>query len=117
MRILVAPGAHLRSSREIHILQGHFHGGRTMTVNARDPAVRTREWEFRRRVVEARHFVPLHHCVTGLATCGRAVRPPLLHLRAEFTLVHIIVANPAGPIVESIFHWGRRTFRHWLAAV
>ena len=117
MRVFMAPGAHLRRSCEIHILQGHFHGGRTMAVNACDPAVRARKGEFRRRVIEARHFVPLHHGVAGLATWHRAVRPPLFHLRAEFALVHIIVANRAGPIVESIFHWGQGTFRHWLVAV
>ena len=105
MWILMAPGALLRSSREIHILQGHFHGGRTMTVNACNSAVRACKREFRRRVIEARQFVPLCCGVTGLATCQRAVRPPRLHLRAEFALVHIIVADSAGSIVESILDW------------
>ena len=76
-----------------------------MTVNASDPAVRARKREFRRRVVEARQFVPLSGRVTSLAACHRAVRPLHLHLPAEFSLVHIIVANRTGSIVEAILHW------------
>ena len=60
MHVLMAPRAKLRSSCEIYVLQGHSHSGRTMTVNACDAAVRACERKFRRRMVEARHFVPLH---------------------------------------------------------
>ena len=117
MDVVMAPGAQLRSSCEIHVLQGHFHNGWTMTINAGDPAVRARQREFRRRVVEARQFLPLPRCVTRLATRNGAVRQLGLHLRAEFAPMRILVTHRAGPIVESELHWSHRTLRHFLVAV
>ena len=40
MDVLVATGTELWSRGKIHVLQGHFQRRRTMTIDARDAAVR-----------------------------------------------------------------------------
>src|SRR5437879_11624559 len=117
MDVLMAPGAELRRSGEIHVLQGQFHSGWTMTVNADHPAVRTQQREFRRRMVEVRQFVPLHRCVTRLATRERAVRPLGLHLRAEFATMYILVADRTSHVIKFVLHWSHRALRDLLVAV
>jgi len=88
-----------------------------MAINACDPAVCARERKFRCRMVEASHFVPLRGCVTCLATGGRTIRPPRLHLRAEFTAMRILMADRASPILEFVLHRSHRTLRRRLMAV
>ena len=117
MDVLMAPGTELRRSGEIHVLQGQFHSGWTMTVNADHPAVRAQQREFRRRMVEVRQFVPLHRCVTRLATRERAVRPLGLHLRAEFATMYILVADRTSHIIKFVLHRSHRALRDFLVAV
>jgi len=117
MDVLMAPGAELRRSGEIHVLQGQFHSGWTMTVNADHPAVRAQQREFRRRMVEVRQFVPLHRCVTRLATRERAVRLLGLHLRAEFATMYILVADRTSHIIKFVLHRSYRALRDFLVAV
>lgn len=42
MDIFMAPGAELWSGRKIHVLQSDLQRGRTVTIDARYPAVRAR---------------------------------------------------------------------------
>jgi hypothetical protein len=117
VHVLVAPGAQLWRGCEIHVLQGHLHGGRAMTVNARGRAMRAGQREFRRRMIETRQFAPFHCRVTRLAACDRAVRQLDLHLRLEFAFVYVLVADSAGHIIKMILHRSNRALRYGLVTV
>jgi hypothetical protein len=92
-------------------------GGRAMTVNACGRAVRPGQREFRRRMIETRHFVPFHRRMTRLAARSRAVRQLCGHLRAEFASMYILVADSAGHIIKSVLHGSNRTLRYGLVAI
>lgn len=108
VRILVAARARRRRRTERRLRDLALRTGRLVTLLAMNLRVRADQRELGLRVVKAREVHPGFHRVASLASGRGAVRLLSLHAVAEFSVVRILVASGARPVIEAVGHEFRR---------
>ena len=89
MDVFVAVFALSRSRFEIHVDQLRLEIRRLVAIHASCGAMRSQQWEFRFRVIEAGKLLPGLGRVTSFASSHRTVGADCLHPFLELSLVRI----------------------------